>query len=224
MGRPKGSVSKKKKIGIDLEERQPEKTSAPTPETAAEVDQPFAENPDAADKKVGGRISIKVTEDGKLDTESMQAATLAKVREFFQDPENQKLLGAHSGVKPEDVFSEKDVAMLFDLVGVCESWAFSLIGKIEPDIATKYSTWTDKEKEMIVPPAQRVIVKNAGQLQAFLRWKDEIVLGVIFLAISRAKFEGAKNEQKARNDYRRNGGTVQDVSPTDFKPFTDQPQ
>jgi hypothetical protein len=223
MPRIKGSG--KKKSPIDLEERQPEaETRTNAEETAKAAEAPFAENPEAT-KKVKDRISIQLTEDGKLDTESMRAATLAKVREFFQDPENQKLLGATPGVKADELISESDVAMLFDLIGTCEGWAFTLIGKIEPDIATKHAMWSEKEKVMVVGPAQRVIVKNAAQMQAFLRWKDEIVLAVIVLAISRAKFDLARKEQKDRNDYRRASGAGRvDVNPEDFRSMTEQKQ
>jgi hypothetical protein len=185
--------------------------------------QPFAEQ-SGIGKKAKNRISVQLTEDGKLDTESMRAETLAKVRTFFQDPDNQKLLGATGNVKIDDVISEKDVAMLFDLIGTIEGWGFSFIGKIDADIAAKAAAWTEKEKEMVVAPAQRVIAKNAASLTVFMRWKDEIVLGVIFLAISRAKFENARKEQKARNDYRRANGGAVDVNPADFRPMTETPQ
>jgi hypothetical protein len=212
---------KKNRTTIFEEPIESQSKPEPIPEIA---DSPFAENPEISEKKKKDRISISVTDEGKLDTESMRAETLAKVRAFFQDPENQKLLGATVGTKPDDIIAEKDVAMLFDLVATIEGWGFSLIGKIDSDIAAKCAAWSEKEKAMVVPPAQRVIAKNAASLQAVLKWKDEIVLGVIFLAISRAKFELARKEQTQRNEFKRNGGVIQDVDPVNFKPFTDQPQ
>jgi hypothetical protein len=220
MARIKGSKNRSKSSILD-ERVEVQAKREPEPEV---IDQPFLENPELTEKKKKDRISISVTEEGKLDVESMRSETLAKVRAFFQDEENQKLLGATVGTKPDDIISEKDVDMLFNLVATIEGWGFSLVGKIDADIASRCAQWNEKEKAMVVPPAQRVIAKNAASLQAFLKWKDEIVLGVIFLAISRAKFELARNEQKARNDFKRNGGTITDVNPADFKPFTDQPQ
>jgi hypothetical protein len=228
MGRPKGSKNSR---SIDLEERQSEReTRAVIDEQAiasagaSQKDQPFAENPEAEKKNKKDRISIQLTEDGLLDTDSMRAGTLAKVREFFQDPENQKLLGATSTVKVDDVISEKDVDMLFDLVGTIEGWGFSIIGKIDGDIAAAHAAWTPDQKKMVVPPAQRVIAKNAAAFAPMLRWKDEIVLGVIFLAISRAKFESARNDQKKRNEYHRANGGAVDVNPADFRSVTEQKQ
>jgi len=172
---------------------------------------PFEANPEMVEKgKKKERLSIPLNEEGKIDAEGMRAETLAKARAFFHDPENQKLLGV-TNVKVEEVVSEQDVAMLFDLVGTLEGWGFSIIGKIDADIAAAHARWTDKQKEMVVKPAQAVISKNASSMAAFLRWKDEIVLGVIFLAISRAKYEAARNDQKLREASRASGRAEQTI-------------
>lgn len=191
---------KRKKVleNVDVLDSSPESTVTETSTTSDF--RPFQEMADSESKPRKERISFNLDNEGHLDVDSMRAETLSKVKEFFRDPENQKLLG--TGVKIEEIVSEQDVAMLFDLIGTCEAWIFSLAGKIDQDIATKHAIWTDQQKALVVQPAQRVITKHSTQLSFLLKWKDEVLLAVIFLAISRAKYEGAKIEQKERNKER----------------------
>jgi hypothetical protein len=162
----------------------------------------FSENPEAVSpspKNVKSRFSIQLKEDGSVDYEGMRSDTANRFREILRDPRTIQILGTQN----VELVSDQDIDMLYNMIAMIEAYAFTFAGKVDFDIARKHAAWTDQEKEMVRTPTKNVINKNAAALSAALRWKDEVILTMLLVTISRAKYEGARKEQHVRNEQKR---------------------
>ena len=188
----------RKKVKLSPEETSAVAAASPSP--APSETQPFAEQ-DVSSASVGRRtkprFSVPLTEDGAIDLEACRQEQLAKLRALLSDPRTVEAMGLKAPL-PDEIFSDEDIFVLLDLIGGIEGIMFTLVGKIDSDIATRHAIWQPNEKAVILKPAKAVLAKNAGSLGFFLRWRDEITLSLLFVAITRAKFQGAKHEQGLR--------------------------
>lgn len=150
------------------------------------------------------RFSVFLNDDGSPDYASMRADTKDKLKAIISDPKTRELF-ADLKVPEIEIISDQDILMLYDLISMIETYAFTIAGKIDHDIAQKHAIWTPEQKQIVFQPTKNVIVKNAGTLAPMLRWKDEIVLTLLLVTITRAKYDGARKEQSQRNEDRRNG-------------------
>jgi hypothetical protein len=175
-----------------------ETIETPVPQVGESTAKAFSLNPEAENlKSTKPRFSVTLKEDGTLDLSSMREDTRNRLREILRDPRTQELLG---GVNMPELVSDQDIRMLYDLVGMIEAYAFSIAGKIDYDIAQKHAKWTEQQKDMLLQPSKNVILKNADKMAFAIRWKDEVILCMLLLTITRAKYEGARKEQEIRKE------------------------
>ena len=170
-----------------------------SPNEAAPV--PFSEPEILPGKRGQGknRVTVPLTDDGKIDYEACKADMLAKLRGLVSDPETAQALGL-TPKQAAEIITEEDVYQLLDLLGGIEGLIFAKLGNIDADIAAKHAYWTPEQKKLIGKPAQNVVAKHAGSLGWYLRWRDEIALSLLMIAITRAKYQGAKIEMQQRRD------------------------
>lgn len=192
----------RKKIRLTPETiTNPDEQRASAISSTPEVIEPFAEqaNVESRSRTTKTRLSIPFDEHGSVDTQSCSQNTVTKLRAILNDQKLREQLGLAS-IPPEIVFSEEDVSMILDLMGGIEGQIFAWVGKVDPDIAIKYAIWQPNEKAVIMKPAQAVLAKNVASLAWFLRWRDEIALGLLMVTITRAKYQGAKMEMQLRRE------------------------
>lgn len=182
-------------VNVEAENFKPE-AKPELLETNAQVE-PYIPAPDQI-KTPKNRLSLPIRPDGTIDTDSMRQDTLRKVKDVLSDPRSRELLGIAPGA-PLEVVSEQDVKMFYDLVGTIEAYAFNLAGKIDWDLAQKHARWDEAQKNMVVAPTQRVIAKHADKMAWMVQWKDEVVLSLLLVTITRAKYETARKEQNSRD-------------------------
>lgn len=175
-----------------------ENASAAAPSSASAAP-PFEEQETRGRGPGKPRLVITLTEEGEPDLAQCKAEMIAKLRAMMVDPKVREQLGI-AGLNPDTVISEEDIGQLLDLVGAVEGGIFGWLGKIDADIAHRWAAWTPEQKAMIAPPAKRVIAKHAAALMWFLQWRDEVALAMLFITITRAKFQMAKVEMQMRRD------------------------
>jgi hypothetical protein len=181
--------------GPDVPGSVPKDVLETTPETTKKVAlyTPSQEGP----VKPKPRLSFGLTENGVIDVSTTRAETMARIKDFFNNPENAALLGK---MKADDLISDQDVEMLLDVVGTVEGYAFHFAAKIDLDIAQRNAYFNKDQKALLVGPTKAVLTKYSNSLAAYLRWKDEIALAGILLMLTRAKLENAKKEQAERKE------------------------
>jgi len=200
----------RKKIKLSPVEEQAIETPVSSPsasEPGADVSSepapvPFSE-PEIVDgrreRQAKNRVSIPLTSDGKIDYEACKADMLAKLRSLVADPATAQALGL-TPQQAAEIITEEDINQLLDLLGGVEGLIFAKLGNIDADIAAKHAYYTPDQKKLLAKPAQNVIAKHAGSLGWYLRWRDEIALTLLMIALTRAKYQGAKVEMQMRKD------------------------
>jgi hypothetical protein len=145
------------------------------------------------EEKSASRVSINwyVTEDGKIDTSRMRESMKQRIREVLPE------LSSEFGEKEQaqaaeaiEVIPEAWVSTFYDVFGSFEALVFGKLLKVDQDIASRIFSYSEAEKEKLVPPTARIINKYAPDW--LLRYKDEIALGMLIVMMTSAKIAAAK--------------------------------
>jgi len=165
------------------------------PEPAAEPVQvePFAERPSAAERSPSLSLRFK---DGKADWEGQRTASRERWAAFMRDPETLSrfnLTPASVGQAPILV-DPQFVHSALDFLGEFQAQIIRQKYKLTLDEARAIALYSSPEKEMITPPAQRVLSKRAPDF--IQKYGDEIILGVTLANIARVKFALAAEKAK----------------------------
>lgn len=192
-------MPKKKKLNGLEEIPKPVNTEENT--TLNEVEKKaFSLNPEVNELKGSKpRLTITLHPEGGVDWDSMRADTVNRFKEALRDPKTLAALGADASKLPE-IISDQEIEMLYGMISTLEAFAFNMAGKIDFDIAQKHARLDAKQIELLTPPTKNVIIKHMDADSFLFKWKDEIVLSVLLLTITRAKYEGARREQSLRNE------------------------
>ena len=165
------------------------------PEPAAEPVQvePFAERPSAGERSPTLSLRFK---DGKPDWDAQRAASRERWAAFMRDPETLSrfnLTPASVGQAPILV-DPQFVHSALDFLGEFQAQIIRQKYKLTLDEARAIALYSSPEKEMITPPAQRVLSKRAPDF--IQKYGDEIILGVTLANIARVKFALAAEKAK----------------------------
>ena len=133
-----------------------------------------------------GSVSIRLSEGGKPDLDAMRPATAERLKEILQDPDFQKRFGigpvAAEGITIDPAF----ISSALDMLGGLQAQIVAVKYKIPYQSALSIFAYTKPEKDMLTPPAQRVLGKRAPEWVA--KYGDEITLAVMLVQTARAKF------------------------------------
>jgi hypothetical protein len=187
---PKGWHKDKESGKFVKDEVLEQMDSAPGPKTEGEIQSPVKPYVPTKD-----RISFALTPDGRLDP-GARKDTVERLKAFFKDEENRKALGISE--EAASLITEEDVSQIYDALSAIEVMLAPMM-RIDKDIAAHVLPWTPQEKQMLVPPTQRVLAKHAPAW--FFLWKDEVALLIMLASMVRMKVTEAMNMQRARWDH-----------------------
>jgi hypothetical protein len=128
-------------------------------------------------------LTLRFTEDGKVDWSSFSEKTRDRIKEILADPETVQALGIETGkseAAPEfalELLDPETLSELLDDLGTFEAWAFSRIFKIPVKDAEEICVYTTDQKARLTGPAQRVANKYLPEF--LLRYHDELALAFI---------------------------------------------
>lgn len=132
-----------------------------------------------------GSITVKLTEDGALDMDSMRDATKEKLNAALSKT---KLLPAKAAAA--NFFTKDHVAALLGFLGSIEA---TLIGRKFPGVdCDAIFRYDDVDVEILAPSAIRILNKRVGNQLG--EYSDEVILGLLLLNLNRQKFAALQRE------------------------------
>lgn len=186
---------------------------------------PIVDLSNETESKVQPRLSVAITNDGTLDIERMREKNRKQlvdaVRATLATPEGAKALG----VTPEEapiIFDDEFCGQLYDLLTMVEVPVFAQMLHVDADISAQCFAYTKQEKDVLAHPTAIVLSKWIPSTAA--KWKDEVYLSMLLLAIHKVKMESARKLQVARNaehavkPVKPNGQDKEHVDTSDTEP------
>jgi hypothetical protein len=147
-----------------------------------------------------GSVSVRLKKDGRPDWDGLRQKSLERWKELVHDEEFLERFGLQP--RPSAVV-EVDPALAeqaLSLVSQTEALIITYRYKIPFQVALKIASFSDIEKEKMLPPAQRVIGKYLPDFAA--KYGDECILaGMMFNALL-VRFRAAKqiSEQMGKTE------------------------
>jgi hypothetical protein len=197
----------------EAEAREPEGVSMADTENSSSndsfsMDTPtgFTQRPltEATDKQP--RISLLLTQDGKIDLDRTSEKNKSKLRSALADSEAKKQLG----LLARQLFSEQQLAWVLSYMGRLEAIVVCSTsrGKVEQDIANQAFEYSQDELRQLAIPATKIANKHASRLTALSENFEEFQFCSMFAMITFAKYRLALQLQNERNLHRAqpNGG------------------
>ena len=133
--------------------------------------EPFAERPSAAERAPSLTVRFK---DGKPDWDGQRASSRERWAAFMHDPEtlNRFNLTPISAEQPLVLVDPQFVHSALDFLGEFQAQIIKQRYKLTLEEARAIAAYSAPEKEMLTPPAQRVLSKRAPEFIA--KYGDEI--------------------------------------------------
>lgn len=158
------------------------------------------------------RFSFPITEDGKPAWDSMR---LSSKDEFIQilkscltDKETVGKLGLGTDAPNIEIFSAEWTGSIYDAIGAVESYLAQRIYNIPPKIARECFTFTELEKEKLAKPTAALINKWALRYDWLVKFKEEIAVAILLVALSSVKLKMAQIMAAAQTAAKPNGAEV----------------
>ena len=179
-----------------LASEQDEILSEPTIEGLKQTPQqePFPER-----SVTGQRVSVSVPigADGKPDWSKLSKNRREKLRAILKDPETLKQFGLTESVGEVPIVVDPAfVHSALNFLGEFQAQIIHSKYKLSIEEARAIAYYTDPEKQMLTPPAQRVLSKRAPDF--ITKYGDEIILAVTLANIARLKFSLAAKRQETK--------------------------
>jgi hypothetical protein len=135
-------------------------------------------------------LAIRFLPGGAVNWQGMQSKTRARLKSIVQDPATTKELGLNAapgaaGAGAPQLFDPVLCNFLYMALGQIEIAVAVKAGQVDPKVAADVFTYTKEEVAMLTPATTAVMNKYVGPM--FLKWKEEIVLGGLLVALHAAK-------------------------------------
>jgi hypothetical protein len=159
-------------------------------ETPAE-DSPFVISPfPAVADSAAAKTSLTVRFiDGKPDLDGMRPAARERLKNLVADPEFQAKYNLQPGAEEGVIVDPQFVSSALDSLAALQTQIIAVKYEIPYNQAAKIAAYTDPEKQMLIPPAQRVLGKRAPDF--IKKYGDELILAITLANIARVKFSFA---------------------------------
>lgn len=180
-------TSKKSKAAVAPPSAPGSETPAsPTPSNPEiKFSKPFADRENTG-KGAGSTIAIRVKADGSPDLESMHAKTKEKLKGFLNHPATVSEFGLTVAKIDAQAFDPIAVSTVFDMAGAVRSKVYQIKTGLPESITNQIGSYSENEKAVIVPLAQRVLAKHSSEwLQ---KWNEEISLCLTLSMFELVKF------------------------------------
>jgi len=165
--------------------QEPLNTALPEPRIESEgAGQLEPEAPKGSERKT---VSWYVDSAGVIQWDRVRDATKDQLRDLFKSPTTLEKLGLNpeEPAAPVEFFDPEWCDELYDTLGKIEAFGAVRFWKVNPEIASKVFTYTEKEKDKLRGPTSRVVNKYVAEWM--IRFKDEIALALLLFAMTANK-------------------------------------
>lgn len=141
------------------------------------------------------RVSVPLNSDGTIDFSRLRGDAKAQLTEALRHPSTAQTL---LGKEPEPIFSDDDIASLFNGISQIEQMLAKMLMRVPADIASKAFEYTELDLKLLTPPTQNILSKySPGWVNEH---KDLIAFSLIFTGITRRQFDAALQATKKRQE------------------------
>lgn len=138
--------------------------------------------------------------DGRPDWDGQRANSRERWVAFMRDPDTLRRfnLAPASAEQPLFLVDPQFVHSALDFLGEFQAQIIKQKYKLTLEEARAIAIYSQVEKDMITPPAQRVLSKRAPDF--IMKYGDEIILAVTLANIARVKFSLAAERREAKKN------------------------